>query len=117
MSTNADNIGMFDSHKNNNDTIASSDEVLSILDDIDIHTRHLLGERTVQANIDGNWHLSQISTPANVQFNVDDSTVGHLPSQSEFYRQFDDSLGEGQTIYVIEPGWAPNAKVCIPLGL
>jgi hypothetical protein len=83
---------------------------------MDDHKSHVLGKRAFQSKVDGNWHLSQIATPASFYFDADDERVGHFPYQDKFYRQEDDSLGVGQIAYLVEAGWIPGANVRISLG-
>ncbi|KAM0273541.1 hypothetical protein ACHAQH_008290 [Verticillium albo-atrum] len=46
------------------------------------------------------WHLSHISIPERVNWNVDNAP--HEPSQNKFAYYFDNREGAGQTIYIME---------------
>jgi hypothetical protein len=100
-------------YKRDNDTVESFEAAESVLGNADGTAAHMLEKRELKAKVDRYWHLSQLSTPANVEFDVDDKTLGHMPSQGRYYRQYEDSAGGGQTIYIVEPGHAPGAQVCI----
>lgn len=95
------------------DTMTLPDEDLAGTNE----TSMSLLKRDVEAfGSDGNWHLSMISTPGNIIFDIDDPSVGHEPdffdhSVGKFYWRFKEPLGEGQTIYILEAGWFPSTKV------
>ena len=93
----------FDVREAGNDTLTSSGKVAVVSDDRASYAGLVpsLGKRELQSTVDTNWHLSQIMTPPEVIWDVDDNNVGHLPGQEKFYRQEASSLGAGQTVYVI----------------
>lgn len=67
-------------------------------------------KRTEQFVNTPDWHLSAISIPPDLPFNIDYGFTellvpAHLPSTNRYSYAFDDSGGQGQTIYIIEPGW------------
>ncbi|RDL41226.1 uncharacterized protein BP5553_01205 [Venustampulla echinocandica] len=98
------------SEKDGNNNIRSpSDETAAVFNGTDAHLDRLL-KRDIAADSDTNWHLSQISTPRGINFNDEDSLTKHSPniadpSQGKFFWSFEDSLGRGQTIYIVEAGW------------
>ena len=61
------------------------------------------------AGSDTNWHLSQICAAPDMVYDADNDVLNHHPNlqdprQGKFAWSFDDSLGAGQTVYVIEGG-------------
>ena len=50
----------------------------------------------------GNWWLSHVSFPKDVPYDEEDGN--HNPFEDTYEYYFDDSAGEGQTIYVIDGG-------------
>jgi hypothetical protein len=78
-----------------------------------------LAKRTILPEVSENWHLSHISFPP--FFNIDQRQDLHVTGKDEdlhdpdnnkwLYSYDDESLGEGQTFYMIEPSWMPDAEV------
>ncbi len=65
--------------------------------------------------ISDKWHLSQISIPPRVDWDIDQDP--HLPSQDKYAYYFDDSQGAGQTIYIMEDDIVGTGGVSIPHSL
>ncbi|KAI9149971.1 Killer toxin subunits alpha/beta [Paramyrothecium foliicola] len=68
----------------------------------------LEGRAVGDPEVTRNWHLSQLSFPPSVNFNEDKGR--HSPTKKEYAYYFDDSLGQGQTIYILECGWFPEDR-------
>lgn len=66
-------------------------------------------KRATDPEVTDRWHLSQISIPPRVDWDVDNSP--HLPSQNKFAYYYDDTQGSGQTIYIMEEDIAANGGV------
>jgi hypothetical protein len=103
----------------NNNAEVTSDEIASALNDTNLNLDRLL-KRGLASDSDTNWHLSQMSTPAKVNFNDEDTQVNHSPNMADpdngkFYWEFDDSYGRGQTIYMVEASWFSGSPVSISL--
>jgi hypothetical protein len=68
-----------------------------------------LEKRAITEEVGKNWHLSQISFPASSKF--DEPIGNHNPNGGDYAYNFDDSLGQGQTFYMVEGGWLPTPAV------
>ncbi len=62
-----------------------------------------LAKRASDTEASSRWHLSQLSFLKDVAFNKDNGK--HKPSQEEWLYSFDDSLGQGQTIFILDDGF------------
>lgn len=62
-----------------------------------------LAERDATEEKDSPWHLAQISVPKDVVFQVN----------GPYKYDFDDSLGQGQTIFIIDDGFVDIPSVRI----
>lgn len=62
-------------------------------------------ERAATQETNSPWHLAQISVPKDVAFPVD----------GPYTYNFDDSLGEGQTIFIMDDGFVdiPSVRVLL----
>ncbi|PNH64228.1 hypothetical protein VD0001_g8902 [Verticillium dahliae] len=59
-----------------------------------------IAKRATSPEISDRWHLSHISIPERVDWNVDDDP--HIPSQNKFAYYFNNREGSGQTVYIME---------------
>ncbi|EEY17149.1 oviduct-specific glycoprotein [Verticillium alfalfae VaMs.102] len=59
-----------------------------------------IAKRATSPEISDRWHLSHISIPERVDWDVDDDP--HIPSQNKFAYYFNNREGSGQTIYIME---------------
>ncbi|KAG7102489.1 Chitotriosidase-1 like protein [Verticillium longisporum] len=59
-----------------------------------------IGKRATSPEISDRWHLSHISIPERVDWDVDDDP--HIPSQNKFAYYFNNREGSGQTVYIME---------------
>jgi chitinase len=67
---------------------------------VDNGTKDIVMKRILDDWVTDAWHLSMISWPPN--FNFDEDQSPHEPSANKFYMVWDDSWGQGQTVYVME---------------
>lgn len=71
----------------------------------------LLRKRYTYHEQTANWHLSMMSWDESLNFvtrhTLSDGVV-HDPNNEVWSSQWDTSLGEGQTIYVVESDWPLN---------
>jgi hypothetical protein len=68
----------------------------------------IVGKREVKEVTNKNWHLSQVSFPGDLAFNKEDGK--HKPASDQWTQFYDDSLGQGQTIYVLDDGFQQSAE-------
>ncbi len=59
----------------------------------------------------GPWHLSQVSIPEDEAWDVDSGK--HEPTKEKYAYYYDDSAGEGQTIYLMEEGITKGYQVSV----
>jgi hypothetical protein len=81
---------------------------------------HVLGKRTVGDWFNAAWHLSMLTWPPAVPFNVprdirnhgsDPHDPDHNPPGEKYAITADDSWGQGQTVYIMDSGWDKTAAV------
>lgn len=77
--------------------------------DTDVEIPQRLDKRAIVEEVGKNWHLSQISFPASSKF--DEPVGNHNPNGGDYAYNFDDSLGQGQTFYLMEGGYLPSPGV------
>ncbi|KAM0566340.1 hypothetical protein ACHAP9_007423 [Verticillium nonalfalfae] len=59
-----------------------------------------IAKRATSPEISDRWHLSHISIPERVDWDVDDDP--HIPSQNKLAYYFNNREGSGQTVYIME---------------
>ncbi|KAI0404682.1 hypothetical protein F4802DRAFT_217042 [Xylaria palmicola] len=79
---------------------------------------HHLGKRTVRNWFNAAWHLSMLTWPPAIPFNVARDVLDHGPEPHDFDHDpprdkytitADDSWGRGQTVYIMDSGWDSTA--------
>ena len=75
---------------------------------------HHLMKRDFKTEVTSNWALSQISFPKflpwDQRMELEDGDE-HNPANGKYAYFYDDTMGQGQKLYMIEAGWLPNAEV------
>jgi hypothetical protein len=73
-----------------------------------------LTKRGFDTELNGNWHLSQVSWPKYLPWDgilyLDDGSK-HDPSNDKYAYFYDDVMGLGQKFYMIEAGWLRDVEV------
>jgi hypothetical protein len=67
-------------------------------------TARALKKRALDPEITNAWWRSMASWPANENFDQDFIALNHRPSQSDYFSVWDDTYGQGQTIYILDLG-------------
>ncbi|KAI0505410.1 hypothetical protein F5B22DRAFT_527589 [Xylaria bambusicola] len=79
---------------------------------------HFLGKRTVRNWFNAAWHLSMVTWPPTIPFNVardvrdhgnEAHDPDHDPDRNKYAITADDSWGRGQTVYIMDSGWDRTA--------
>jgi chitinase len=64
-------------------------------------TVQTLSKRAIDYYANDAWHISMLSWGPNIAFD-EEHLPGHQPANNQYFQSWDDSYGEGQTIYILE---------------
>jgi hypothetical protein len=79
-------------------------------------TAQSLSKRALREWVGDAWYRSMVSWPPDFYFDKEDGL--HRPAQGEFYQIWDDSFGQGQTVYILERAiYDPDPDDPTPVGL
>jgi hypothetical protein len=82
-----------------------------------VEPRAYLTKRGFDTEVNGNWHLSQVSWPKYIPWDgILDLENGkqHDPKNDKYAYFYDDVMGLGQKFYLIEAGWLRDVEVKQP---
>jgi hypothetical protein len=71
-------------------------------------------KRAFQTELNGNWHLSQVSWPQFLPWDAPldlDNGERHDPAKNRYAYSYDNVMGQGQKFYMVEAGWLPEVEV------
>jgi hypothetical protein len=77
-------------------------------------TMQSLSKRVIDNYANDAWHVSMVSWGPDVNFD-EEHLPGHQPANNQYYSSWDDSYGQGQTIYIMEDGMDTSNPVSLLL--
>jgi hypothetical protein len=75
-------------------------------------TAQTLSTRAIENSLSGAWHFSMVSWGPYSAFD-EDLPPGHQPSKNQYFQSWDDSYGNGQTIYILDQSVDLNNPVSL----